>query len=84
MTARNVIANIAGGQYREISNQSEWLTLDGSQSREPGQSGSASQQLTYTWTVRSSSEPNEVDISVENSGKYALKIDLTGESLMPL
>ncbi|XP_064548477.1 uncharacterized protein LOC135435300 isoform X2 [Drosophila montana] len=67
VTARNVIANIAGGHYREINNKSKWLLLDGSKSREPAQNMRPSQQLTYTWILRAADGSNEQYLTFENS-----------------
>ncbi|XP_017856391.1 PREDICTED: uncharacterized protein LOC108609148 [Drosophila arizonae] len=66
VTARNVVAKIAGGEYREISASSSWLTLDGSSSIEPGQNINYTQELTYTWSVKSAGEYEEVYLSKDN------------------
>ncbi|XP_032288797.1 uncharacterized protein [Drosophila virilis] len=67
VTARNVVANIAGGHYREINNKSKWLLLDGSKSREPARNVRAPQQLTYTWILSAEDGSNEQYLTFENS-----------------
>lgn len=71
VTARNVVANIAGGHYREINNNSKWLLLDGSKSREPARNVRAPQQLTYTWILSAENGSNEQYLTFENSSEYA-------------
>lgn len=84
MTARNVIAYIAGGAYRQISASSPWLTLDGSPSIEPGQNKNYTPELTYTWSISYAEPYEEVYLSKDNDGKYAFEIDRTNDSLMRL
>ncbi|TDG42525.1 hypothetical protein AWZ03_011041 [Drosophila navojoa] len=66
VTARNVVAEISGGHYREISARSQWLTLDGSRSVEPGQNKNDTQELIYTWSIRSDGELEEVYLSKDS------------------
>ncbi|XP_043863576.1 uncharacterized protein LOC122756869 [Drosophila mojavensis] len=66
VTARNVVAKIAGGDYREVSTSSPWLTLDGSSSIEPGQNINHTQELTYTWSVEFHGEDEEVYLSKDS------------------